>query len=125
MKQTLPRLIALKRLTTAESLSANSTLAALHEKEKRLRANLTNLNAQKRLAAQSKDAAAIAGAHIRWQKWADEKRAVINVELAAILGQKAAARAKAKRAFGKDQALSALVDRETKLKNEWLERRLD
>lgn len=107
----------LKHLTEAQMMAAQSKMANLQAREKGLRDNLSGLVVQRRQAAictTLDDAATAAGANMRWQKWADAKRAVINMELAAVLGQKANAQANLKRAFGKDQALGALIERQSR-----------
>lgn len=124
----MSRLSPLKQLTTAELMAAQSAMAALVVRERGLRENLSNLIAQKREAAEravSTDPATRAGANMRWQTWADERRAMINTELARVLGQKAEAKAKLKRAFGKDQALGALIERQARQSREQQNRRSD
>ena len=111
----LERMRALKMLTAAQFSRVQSQLASLTVKEKRLRDNLAQLVSEKRNNAERcdiGDVARAAGADVRWHKWVDERRAVINTELAHVLGQKLECQYKLRRAFGKDQALDKLVQRQ-------------
>ena len=102
----------LKTLTAVQLASIQSAYSVLTGKEMRLRGNLAQLVKDKQQTAERNnpdDAAHIAGAEIRWHKWVDERRAKINVELAQVLSQKLECQRKLRRAFGKDQALDALL----------------
>lgn len=111
----LKRMRALKMLTAAQFSRVQSQLAGLTAKENRLRDNLAQLVNDKRKTAERSDlsdVARAAGADIRWHKWVDERRAVINIELAQVLSRKLECQRKLRRAFGKDQALDVLVQKQ-------------
>ena len=105
----------LAELTGGHFRAAQAEFAGLLERETRLRQNLSQLieNRQSRVAQspQPGDVALIAGADMRWQQWVDQRRAVINGELARVMAMKESCRAKLKLAFGRDQATKALQKR--------------
>jgi hypothetical protein len=119
------RLITLKALTATKLMSTQAKLAVLLAKEKGLRDNLANLAAQRQQSLTlGSDPAAAASANVRWHKWMNEKRAMINIELAEVLGRKTEAQFKLRRAFGKDQALLALISQESKKEQKRQEKRV-
>lgn len=105
----------LVQLTGVHFRSIQSEMAAILQQEARLRRNLAQLIAsrQNRTTGLPKadDAAMIAGADVRWHQWVDQRRAVINGELALVLAAKESCRAKLQRAFGRDMATRNLQDR--------------
>jgi hypothetical protein len=114
----LKRMRALKLLTQTQLAGVQSQFASLSTKENRLRNNLAQLVKEKRQTAERSDhgdVARAAGADIRWHKWVDARRAIINTELAQVLGQKLECQQKLRRAFGKDQALDAIIQQQNKL----------
>ncbi|WP_342077350.1 hypothetical protein [Yoonia sp. SS1-5] len=78
-----------------------------------LRRNLDQLVESKHALAradrQTDDPALAAGADIRWQKWADQRRAAINTELAQVMARQDVCRRRLKHAFGQDQAADQLL----------------
>lgn len=108
-----PRQLAkLQHMTGLKFRATQSEMATLRAREAALRRNLEHLVQTRRTQAQAPraadDAALVAGADIRWHRWVDQRRAVINHELAQVLAQKAACRVRLQKAFGKDQAAQAL-----------------
>lgn len=92
---------------------AETELGQLKAKENGLRRNLADLVDRKSYFAQMPrrpdDPALISGAEIRWQQWADQRRGMINTELAQILVQIDQAQSRLHWAFGRDQAAQALA----------------
>ncbi|WP_341367488.1 hypothetical protein [Yoonia sp. BS5-3] len=108
----------LKGLTVLSGLSfraAQARMAALLEREARLRRNLLQLTESRSAQAQASrapdEAALVAGADIRWHHWVDQRRAVINTELAQVLALQENCRAALKEAFGREQAAQSLFER--------------
>ena len=105
----------LSQLTGVMLRSVQSEMAELSQREADLRRNLAQLVQTKRAraAAQSSivDAAILAGADVRWLHWVDQRRATINTELAQVLAQQEACRAKLKNVFGRDRAVHEIVKR--------------
>lgn len=108
------RLEGLLRLTALQLQIARGELARLRETEEKLRQNLTELSQTKAMQAQlsrrSDDAALIAGADIRWHTWVDQRKSLINMELAQVLAAQDTCRAKLINAFGRDQAAMRLSE---------------
>ena len=106
------QLAQLQKLTALKLDVAHSEMSLLWTKEAALRSNLDQLVqtrcAQSQAPRAPYEAALIAGADIRWHRWVDQRRAVINHELAQVLAQKAVSRIKLQKAFGKDQAAQHL-----------------
>ena len=102
----------LVQITGVALRAQQAELVAIQRHEEDLRLNLAQLTASKSTQAQSNrasdDAALVAGADMRWHLWVDQRRALINAELARVLAQKENCREKLKRAFGRDQAAVAL-----------------
>ena len=103
----------LAQLTALEFRSARAEMAQLAQREARLRQNLDQLlNSKQERAATTMlptEAAFAAGARVRWLQWVDQRRAVINTELAQVMALKEGCRTKLNQAFGRDQAVQALV----------------
>lgn len=104
---------ALPQVTGLILQKARADLATLQQKAGGLRRNLADLGAQRadwaQVARPADDPALIAGADLRWQQWADQRRAAINNELAQVMAQIALAQQRLQRAFGRDQAAQALA----------------
>ncbi|WP_106746733.1 hypothetical protein [Yoonia maritima] len=111
----VPQAQRLSQLTGLILRSAQSEMAELSRREADLRRNLAQLVQPKhaRGGPQSSimDAAILAGADVRWLHWVDQRRSTINTELAQVLAQQEACRAKLKIAFGRDQAVHEIVKR--------------
>ncbi|WP_093968446.1 hypothetical protein [Actibacterium lipolyticum] len=76
----------------------------------RYRADLAELDAQRRKATCDVGNIALsAGVDILWFQWAEKRRSALNKDLARALVEEEHARAKAKRAFGRNQALSKIL----------------
>lgn len=107
------RLQALGKVSRLKYQSLQGEMAQLLHRELGLRENLRQLVASRTLrhgeTLQQSDPALKAGADIRWHKWVDERRAVINTELAQVIGQKEHCRARLQRSFAQDQAVHALM----------------
>jgi len=119
----------IKQLTGLNFRAAQSEMAALLQQEARLRTNLADLIESRRARAMQSglpdDPAMIAGADLRWHRWVDQRRAIINGELAQILSAKESCRAKLQRAFGRDQAAQAMSEREARAQLQISKRRSD
>ncbi len=102
----------LAELAALHFRAAQAEMAGILARETRLRQNLAQLIESKQNQAQaprqSGDAALVAGADIRWNQWVDQRRAIINAELAQVLALKEGSRAKLKKAFGRDRVTQAL-----------------
>lgn len=108
----------LVQLTQLHFQAAQSEMAAVLAQEARLNENLAQLmESREALAAAPRDAAEpalIAGADLRWNQWVDQRRAVINAELAQCQISKERCRNKLREAFGRSQASAALEARAAK-----------
>lgn len=115
MTDSSDRIVGLVQLTGVQFRAVQAEMAALQQQEARLRRSLAQLieTRQTRSVAicASQDVALIAGADLRWHRWVDQRRAVINAELAQTLSAKERCRSRLQRAFGRDQATLALRDR--------------
>jgi len=56
------------------------------------------------------DPATAAGANVLWQRWIDQRRKDINLELARLAAEKPALMEQLKRSFGKKEALEQLIN---------------
>lgn len=105
----------LARLTALEFHATQTRFAEIAQREARLRQNLTQLSQHKvsapHAALNMHEAAFAADANVRWQQWVDQRRAVINTELAQVLALKENYRVRLATAFGRDQAAQAMVNR--------------
>lgn len=92
---------------------ASAKLAENRRTEDELRQNLSDLSRDlgKRLTDPTNfgDLAWRAGADIQWSRWADQRRARINTELARCLAEKEGIREKLRFEFGRQQAVEALA----------------
>ena len=91
---------------------AKANMARLKNTEDELRLQLENLANDMKVVRSSKtnitNPAALARADLRWQKWADMRRTLINSELADLLARKETVRIQLLRAFGENNAATAL-----------------
>ena len=112
MSEQLKDLAQLRALTDAKFVAVQSEMAALQQKERAIRAQLSDLVVRRATAAQrlqgGADAAAAAGADVRWHRWIDQRRKKLNQELSAILSDKAAIRVQLQKSFGRNEALRLL-----------------
>ena len=103
----------LAQLTALEFRSTMAEMTQLAQREAGLRQNLDQLLQSKHERANAdispNEAAFAAGADVRWLQWVDQRRAVINTELAQVMALKENYRAKLTKAFGRDQAVQALL----------------
>lgn len=113
MSNDAQRIRSLTKVAGVAFRAAQSDMAKLLRRGEDLRRNLTQLTDRKATFARAQkrldDPAIVAGADIRWHHWVDQRRATINTELAQVLAQKENARAKLRKAFGRDQATNALL----------------
>lgn len=113
MTQNSARMKGLVDLSAVSFRAAQAKMAELLTREAGLRRNLAQLTdsraAQAKAPRQSDEAALIAGADIRWHHWVDQRRAVINTELAQVLALQEKCRAQLVRAFGRDQVAQTLL----------------
>ena len=111
----------LQDLTGLALRALQTEMHRLSAKEQALRQNLSDLTAQRATQGMraADDPALIAGADLRWQQWVDQRRAMVNMELAQVLALMANCQQRLQRAFGRDQvalsiAAQALRDRQTR-----------
>lgn len=121
------RLKALGEVSVLKYQSLQGEMAQLLQRELGLRENLRQLVASRTLrqgeTLRKSDPALSAGADIRWHKWVDERRAIINAELAQIIGQQEHCRARLQRSFAQDQAARALIKQSIVQEHQIRERR--
>jgi hypothetical protein len=105
-------LAALCALSAISYRAAQAEMAELMTREEGLRRNLDQLVLQRQARFEGgldpSDTALRGGADMRWQRWVDQRRAVINAELALVLAQRSECRRRLQHAFGKDQAIQML-----------------
>lgn len=108
------QLAQLAEITDAAFQSAQAVLAGEMNREKELREVLSTLIAdQSNRATQimdAPDAALLAGADVQWRAWVEQRRRLINAELAKCLVAQARHREAAAKAFGRYQAVLSLDD---------------
>ena len=123
------QLEGLAQLSAVQFRAAQAEMAALLEQEAALRQNLRELvqskTALSRAARQPDEAAVVAGADMRWHQWVDQRRAVINIELARVIALKENCRARLKLAFGRDQAIQTLRNQSKETRRYAAQRRQD
>lgn len=121
------QLSALQQMAALRFRAVQSEMAALLAKETALRQNLDQLVHARRSQVEAQraddDVALVAGADVRWHRWVDQRRGVINTELAQVLAQKAACHVRLQTAFGKDQAAQELLKRAMSADQQIAERR--
>jgi hypothetical protein len=103
----------LAQLTDIALHAAQAKMAEIVAREMGLRDNLSQLVEHQETPARAPvtmvDAAFAADANVRWQQWVDQRRTVINTELAQVLALKANCRTDLAKAFGRNQAAQALI----------------
>jgi len=102
----------LGQLTSVVHQSAQSRLAREVAQEMELRHALERLSGSFRNVERGPDVAFRAGADVAWRTWVEQRRTLINAELAKCLVRQAKARNAAALAFGRNQAVSELDARE-------------
>lgn len=106
------QLAQLAEITQVEYNLAQLNLAASRQREADLRNALESLVESRRARAnaplEEADAALIAGADVNWQTWVEQRRRLINLELAQCLAKQDKCREIAQRAFGREQAVLSL-----------------
>ena len=105
-------LVQLARMTDAAFQAAQSELAAAKAREVELRATLKSLERSRSDRAEAildqADTALVAGADGQWLAWVEQRRRLINSELAQCLVKQDHCKQTARRAFGRDQAVLGL-----------------
>ena len=102
----------LRRLADTNYATVQKEFTALTQNEARLIGTLKQLDDTRTVRdarTDVADTAYIAGADLRWQRWADVKRGAINTELAQLRAQKLQLRGRLQRAFGKTRVLNELM----------------
>ncbi len=96
--------------------AAQSEVSRIKEEQRALRAQLQDLNDQRAASLTNRpvegDAAIVAGADVRWQRWIDQRKTEINLQLANLAAEQPKALAKLKKAFGRKEALAQLCKTE-------------
>ncbi len=109
----------LLRLTDAALRAEQARMAHCNREISALQDQIAALKAPGKAAQATEsepDPAQRAGADLRWQMWAEERRKALNLELAKMRAAQDSLRASLATAFGKHQATSALCDREVELR---------
>ena len=95
-----------------------AALVKFANRETELRTQLADLAAAKSENAQQSgrenEPAFIAGADLQWYRWIDQRRELLNRELAQVLAQKMRQQEKLRLAFGRHQAAKSVVEVATK-----------
>jgi hypothetical protein len=103
----------LAKLTALEFGVVQAKFSDIVKREDDLRLNLAQLLQRKResrpTAQNLREAAFDSEANVRWQQWVDQRRLVINTELAQVLALKENCRLNLTRAYGRDQAAQAVI----------------
>lgn len=102
---------ALARVAEMHYDALRTAMGGLQKKERALRLNLDQLINDRNTSAHAlKDGAfaSVAVADIRWQQWVEQRRAVINTELATVLAKQIELRVQLKKAFAKKLAAEAI-----------------
>lgn len=122
------QMIGLQKVAKARLSALQVAFSDLSLKEARLRENLQQLVAKRQTLTERTaelDPARNAGADVRWFKWVEDRRAVINTELAQLAAKKLQLQQKMRRAFGKEQVFQDLIKRQTVTENQKRVRRSD
>lgn len=108
------KIAELQGLTALTLRVVQAELQQLKAKETRLRQHLAALTVQKYQQTHAPrtvdDPALVAGADLRWQHWADQRRGLINMELARVLALIDSCQHRLRQAFGRDLVAGALCD---------------
>jgi hypothetical protein len=103
---------ALARLVEASALLRETALADLSRTARACAESRAQLSALTAPAVPAELPAAVAAdVTLRYQRWADQRRAALNQQLARQLAEWLEARRRAARALGRDEALQRLRDR--------------
>lgn len=106
------QLVRLTQLTNARFEAAQTKMAGILQREAGLRDALAQLEGSRHEQAikgrSPYDPALAAGADLRWHRWIDQRRAILNIELAQVLALKDGHRAALRSAFGRDHAVATL-----------------
>ena len=99
----------LQQVTLTVYTAAQANMASLTRRESEIKSQLAGL-VETRVAAANRvqsepDAAMIAGADLRWHRWIDQRRAILNSELAQLRASKAAVQKRLQKAFGRHEAV--------------------
>jgi hypothetical protein len=111
------QLRTLKKLADAHLMAVRARYANLSNQEDRLCENLAQLAKDKNRTGNrdhKDDPALVAGVDVLWHKWVDQRRGVINIELARVRAAKSECQRHLRQAFGKDHALGSLCERMAK-----------
>lgn len=92
---------------------AQSGLRATLREREQIEKALSELDAQRRAVFSATEQAAepLSQAALLWLRWADDQRAALNIRLARAMADENIARQETLRAFGRQQALDAILDR--------------
>ncbi len=103
----------LLQLAETAFAAEQSKLAHLSSQEHDLRDQLAALMSSRQQSVDrlAPTPAGRAGAEVRWHRWIDSRRETLNRELASVLAKRATAVSSVRKAFGKKEALAALVAR--------------
>lgn len=105
-------LAKLSQIASIKFDAEKAKMATILEREIALRDGLRRLDDSRRVhilkLPQIGDPAALAGADLQWYQWIDQRRAILNTELAQVLALKDAHQKSLRGAFGRDQAINGL-----------------
>lgn len=102
LKKLVPIVDMVFQTEQAKMADINKRIAALKQA-------LDGLTATRSQTKHQLDPATKAGADLRWMAWAEARRKAINLELAKAMGEREAMREALQRAFGRVQAVEALI----------------
>ena len=111
------RLAALRNLTGMVLDAERMKLQQIAQVESVVAKQIAELDKQskvraiKLLAKGGTDTALLAGADARWQSWVQQRKRDLNTRRAALLARLEEQRLKAQKAFGKDEAVSRLLEK--------------
>lgn len=110
MKQ--DRLRKLSQVTEALYQKEFAQVRDVLAQEARLRGALAKIREQSQSSTNNPTDLAMqsSGADLVWRAWADQKRRALNTELAQLLAQKSGIMGAARRAFGRNEAMKAVLD---------------
>lgn len=114
-------LVNLARLSAVKLDAEQAKMAETLRRETSIRESLANLDRRRQsrfdATIQADDTALIAGADIRWHQWIDQRRIVLNTELAQVLALKDGHKKTLRTAFGRDQAINTIKSRAAKARD--------
>ncbi len=109
----LEKIQRLQKISKAVELAAQANLSNEMRREQDLRTALDRLSesrtARTHFLEQCTDTALVAGADGPWRTWIEQRRALINSELARCLARQAVLREKASLAFGRCQSVQEVT----------------